>query len=190
MDKKDRLIERMTRALTLSFAFEQDLRKVVRLRRLNPGQEMSAPELNDCLILVGRGLLKEERWFKGAWRCVFFAGQADSFENYKDGNTHKRKDRRFVAIEPSTLYFVTHKDIPPLREKHAFFFNKFLDGRDAEGDRLTMIPFKLTSNPFKRIRMLKKRYEGIFSRVAKVDMAACLGMDVDEMEDCLALEGE
>ena len=187
---RDKLIEQMTKALHLSFAFEQDLRKVVRMRRLNPGQEMSAPELNDCLILVGRGLLKEECWIKGAWRCVFFAGQADSFQNYDDENNYRRRNRRFIAIELVTVYFVSRKDIPELQEKHAFFFKKYLDGRDAEGDRLTMGPFKKTYNPFQRIRMLKKRYPGIFALAAKVDLASCLGMDVDEMEECLELEGD
>lgn len=180
----------MTKALHLSFAFEHDLRKVVRMRRLNPGQEMSAPELNDCLILVGRGLLKEECWVHGAWRCIFFAGQADSFQNYEDETGYRRKNRRFIAIEPVTVYFVTRKDIPELAEKHAFFFQKYLDGRDADGDRLTMGPFKANTNPFRRIRLLKKRYPGIFTRANRMDLAACMGLDVDEMEDCLAIEGE
>lgn len=181
------MLDRMDLSYPVPLRIEAALRKRIKMVPLKPDTDLPHPEWDDCIVYVKQGLLKETCTNKGKLEKLYFVHTGDYFMHSTELSENKKGDIvRLTAIDSCQLYCIAKKHFPDLLEEYDPGFKLHHDDAMEETTtRWLMHSILITQEPASRLRFLRMRFPRIIKRAKKEDIAACMNMDVEELEALL-----
>ena len=181
------MLDRMDLAYPIPLRIEAGLRKRIKMVQLKPDTDLPHPEWDDCIVYVKQGILKETCTYKGKLEKLYFVHTGDYFMHSTEQSQEKKGEIvRLTAIDQSQLYCIGKNEIPHLLEEFDPGFKlHHEDAVEETTNRWLMHSILITQEPASRLRFLRMRFPRILKRAKKEDVAACMRMDVEELETLL-----
>lgn len=167
---------------------EEDLEKMIHLKEVEAGELLNAsPDLEDSLIYIKGGLLKETRVRDGKLESLFFIRPGDFFKHSTDFLLEGASVVTEVeAIEKSYLFVLDRHYVPQLMRDYLGAFDEFFqEAVNTTVNRLLICTLMSLKDPAVRLRYLRKRFPGILRRAKVEDIATCLRISEDELRELL-----